>query len=57
MIKMQRYTYLIGKSIYYFANKQFVFLSLAGFVFLGVSMLSPKAIKYFALLLLVGALA
>jgi len=46
----------IGKSIYYFANKQFVFLSLAGFVFLGVSMLSPKAIKYFALLLLVGAL-
>jgi cell division protein FtsW len=46
----------IGKSIYYFANKQFVFLSLAGFVFLGVSMLSPKTIKYFALLLLAGAL-
>jgi len=46
----------IGKSIYYFANKQFAFLSLAGCVFIGVSMLSPKAIKYFALLLLVGAL-
>lgn len=46
----------IGKSIYYFANKQFIFLSLAALVFLGVSMLSPKAIKYFAVLLLIGAL-
>lgn len=46
----------IGKSIYYFANKQFVFLTLAAFVFLAVSMLDAIWIRRFAVVLLVGAL-
>lgn len=46
----------IGKSIYYFANKQFVFLTLAAIVFLIVSMLDAKMIRNFAMLLLAGSL-
>ena len=46
----------IGKSIYYFANKQFVFLTLAAIVFLVVSMLDAVMIRRFAILLLIGAL-
>ena len=46
----------IGKSIYYFANKQFVFLTLAGLVFLAVSMLDAIWIRRFAVVLLIGAL-
>lgn len=47
----------IDKSIYFFAKKQFVFLTLALLVFLGVSMLPAKLIRYFAVALFVGALA
>ena len=46
----------IGKSIYYFANKQFVFLTLAAVVFLAVSMLDAPMIRRFAILLLIGSI-
>ena len=46
----------IGKSTYYFANKQLVFLVLAAFVFLAVSMLDAIWIRRLAVLLLVGAI-
>ena len=46
----------IGKSTYYFANKQLVFLVLAAFVFLTVSMLDAIWIRRFAVLMLVGAI-
>ncbi len=47
----------IGKSIYHFANKQLVFLTLAGFVFIAVSMLDAIWIRRFAVLLLIGSIA
>ena len=46
----------IGKSTYYFANKQLVFLVLAAFVFLAVSMLDAIWIRRLAVLMLVGAI-
>ena len=46
----------IDKSIYFFAKKQFVFLTLALFVFFFVSMLSANLIRWFAVALLVGAI-
>ena len=46
----------IGKSTYYFANKQLVFLVLAAFVFLTVSMLDAIWIRRLAVLMLVGAI-
>jgi cell division protein FtsW len=46
----------IDKSIYFFAKKQFVFLTLALCVFLAVSMLPARLIKLFAIALLIGAL-
>lgn len=46
----------IDKSIYFFAKKQFVFLTLALVVFLTISMLPAKIIRYFAIALLIGAL-
>ena len=46
----------IGKSTYYFANKQLVFLVLAAFVFLAVSMLDAIWISRLAVLMLVGAI-
>ena len=46
----------IGKSTYYFANKQLVFLMLAAFVFLAVSMLDAIWIRRLAVLMLVGAI-
>lgn len=46
----------IGKSTYYFANKQLVFLALAAFVFLAVSMLDAIWIRRLAVLMLVGAI-
>ena len=46
----------IGKSTYYFANKQLVFLVLAAFVFLAVSMLDAIWIRRLAMLMLVGAI-
>ena len=46
----------IGKSTYYFANKQLVFLVLAAFVFLAVSMLDAIWIRRLDVLMLVGAI-
>ena len=46
----------IDKSIYFFAKKQFVFLTLALFVFLAVSMLPANLIRWFAVALLIGAI-
>ena len=46
----------IDKSIYFFAKKQFVFLTLALFVFFFVSMLPANLIRWFALALLIGAI-
>ena len=46
----------IGKPIYYFANKQLVFLTLALGVFLAVSMLNPRLVRYLALASFVAAL-
>lgn len=46
----------IGKPIYYFANKQLVFLTLALGVFLAVSMLSPRLVRYLALVSFIAAL-
>ena len=46
----------IDKSIYFFAKKQFVFLTLALFVFFLVSMLPANLIRWFAVALLVGAM-
>ena len=46
----------IGKSTYYFANKQLVFLALATMVFLTVSMLDAIWIRHLAVLMLIGAL-
>ena len=46
----------IGKSTYYFANKQLVFLVLAAFVFVAVSMLDAIWIRRLAVLMLVGAM-
>ena len=46
----------IGKSTYYFANKQLVFLVLAAFVFVAVSMLDAIWIRRLAVLMLVGAI-
>ena len=46
----------IGKSTYYFANKQLVFLGLAAFVFLAVSMLDAIWIRRLAVLMLIGAI-
>ena len=46
----------IGKSTYHFANKQLVFLALAAFVFLFVSMLDAIWIRRLAVLMLVGAI-
>ena len=46
----------IDKSIYFFAKKQFVFLTLALFVFFFVSMLPANLIRWFAVALLVGAI-
>ena len=46
----------IGKSTYHFANKQLVFLGLAAFVFLFVSMLDAIWIRRLAVLMLVGAI-
>ena len=46
----------IGKSTYYFANKQLVFLVLAAFVFLAVSMIDAIWIRRLAVLMLVGAI-
>ena len=46
----------IGKSTYYFANKQLVFLMLAALVFLAVSMLDAIWIRRLAVLMLVGAI-
>ena len=46
----------IDKSIYFFAKKQFVFLTLALLVFFVVSMLPANLIRYFALALLIGAI-
>ena len=46
----------IGKSTYYFANKQLVFLVLAAFVFLAVSMIDAIWIRRLAVLILVGAI-
>ena len=46
----------IGKSTYYFANKQLVFLVLAAFVFLAVSMLDAIWIRRLAVLMLVGGI-
>ena len=46
----------IGKSTYYFANKQLVFLALATMVFLTVSMLDAIWIRRLAVLMLIGAL-
>ena len=46
----------IDKSIYFFAKKQFVFLTLALFVFFLVSMLPANLIRWFAVALLVGAI-
>jgi len=46
----------IGKSTYYFANKQLVFLGLAAFVFLTVSMLDAIWIRRLAVLMLIGAI-
>ena len=46
----------IDKSIYFFAKKQFVFLTLALFVFLAVSMLPANLIRLFAVALLIGAI-
>ena len=46
----------IGKSTYHFANKQLVFLALATFVFLFVSMLDAIWIRRLAVLMLVGAI-
>ena len=46
----------IGKSTYYFANKQLVFLVLAAFVFLAVSMLDAIWIRRLAVLMLIGAI-
>lgn len=46
----------IDKSIYFFAKKQFVFLTLALGVFLTVSMLSAKLIRWFAVALLIAAI-
>jgi cell division protein FtsW len=46
----------IGKSTYYFANKQLLFLGLAAFVFLAVSMLDAIWIRRLAMLMLVGAI-
>ena len=39
----------IGKPIYYFANKQLVFLTLALGVFFAVSMLNPRLVRMLAL--------
>ena len=38
----------IGKPIYYFANKQLVFLTLALGVFFAVSMLNPRLVRILA---------
>jgi cell division protein FtsW len=46
----------IGKSTYYFANKQLVFLVLAAFFFLAVSMLDAIWIRRLAVLMLIGAI-
>ena len=46
----------IDKSIYFFAKKQFVFLTLALGVFLFVSMLPARLIRPFAIMLFVGAI-
>lgn len=46
----------IDKSIYFFAKKQFVFLTLALGVFLVVSMLPARLIRLFAIILFVGAI-
>lgn len=46
----------IDKSIYFFAKKQFVFLTLALVVFFAVSMLPAKLIRWFAVALLIGAI-
>ena len=46
----------IDKSIYFFAKKQFVFLTLALFVFFFVSMLPANLIRWFAVALLIGAI-
>lgn len=46
----------IDKSIYFFAKKQFVFLTLALGVFIFVSMLPANLIRWFAVALLIGAL-
>lgn len=47
----------IGKPIYYFANKQLMFLTFALLVFLAVSMLNVVQIRLFAFLLLFAALS
>ncbi len=46
----------IGKSTYHFANKQFVFLTMAGVVFFAVSMLDALMLRRFAVLLFVAAM-
>ena len=46
----------IGKPIYYFANKQLVFLTLALGVFLAVSMLNTRLVRYLAIACFVVAL-
>ncbi len=47
----------IGMPIYYFANKQLMFLSFAAAVFLAVSMLNPKQIQVLAVLILLASIA
>ncbi|GIR09847.1 MAG: hypothetical protein CM15mP21_1090 [Hyphomicrobiales bacterium] len=47
----------IGKPIYYFANKQLVFLTLALGVFFAVSMLNPRLVRMLALASFIAALA
>ena len=47
----------IGKPIYYFANKQLVFLTLALGVFFAVSMLNPRLVRILAVASFVAALA
>ncbi len=47
----------IGKPIYYFANKQVVFLTLAFFVFFAVSMLNAVQIRRLAMLMLIASIA
>jgi len=47
----------IGMPIYYFANKQLMFLTFAAAVFLAVSMLNPKQIQVLALGILFASIA